>query len=40
MARFTAVQPAVTEPPEQFMSPPEASEATVTQPKTSASLSP
>lgn len=40
IARFTAVQPSCAEPPEQFIKPPEASEATVTPPKTIRSLIP
>jgi hypothetical protein len=40
IARFTEIQPLKTEPPEQFIKPPEAKEATVTLPKTNRSLMP
>jgi len=40
MARFTICQPACTEPPEQFISPPDENEAMVTPPKTTRSFRP
>jgi hypothetical protein len=40
IATFTEIQPLTNDPPEQFIKPPEAKEATVTLPKTNRSLMP
>ncbi len=40
MAKLTACQPACTDPPEQFINPPDENEARVTPPKTTRSFRP